>query len=637
MGLRCPCAARDRRVLLCPRRCVAAAELHGFRRLRGRAARPAAPRRARQLRTPRGGTALPNGAGQHRLLRHRRRAALGGRLARCGAAPRGEGRAVEGSLPDRLLPAGGDHARRGGGRLALPLSPAPRAPEPAPRRLRHRPHRLARRSAVGDACHHHARGLEKLRLQHGDLHRRPAEHPGAALRGGAHGRRERLAAVPARDAPDARAHVPLRRRGDDDRLLPALRRAVRHDPGRPGEQHAQRRPPHVRGRVPLVEHGLRRRGRLRAVRDHPAAYARPAPPARAGGHTVRRRVQTFAVHGVLVAAAVLTVLPLVWMVAASLMPTGEASAVPPRLVPSVVTLDHYRALFARLHLTRALLNSAGLATVVTLVSLFLNSMAGYGFAKFRFAGRDRLFRVLLGALVIPAQVAMLPLFLILRALGAIDTYWAVVVPGMARVFGIFLVRQYALGIPDSVLDAARVDGASIFLVLLAIVPHAARADRVVLDDFPDLAGWSAIASEGTHVWIARESDDAGTGMRIWFDINTSGGYVIVRKTFSLALPDNYAFSFRLRGDARPNNFEFKLVDPKGKNVWWRNQRDSVFPRDWQRMTIRKSRLDYAWGTGPGGAPKQVGAIEFAISAGQGGSGSVWIGDLGFEGRETAGP
>src|SRR5439155_24156178 len=160
--------------------------------------------------------------------------------------------------------------------------------------------------------------------------------------------------------PDARAHVPLRRRGDDDRLLPALRRAVRHDAGRPGEQHAQRRPPHVRGRVPLVERGLRRRGCLRAVRDHPAAHARPASPTRAGGHTVRRRVQTFAVHGVLVVAAALTVLPLVWMVAASLMPTGEASAVPPRLVPSAATLDHSPAPSPRLHLTPPLLTSAAL-------------------------------------------------------------------------------------------------------------------------------------------------------------------------------------------------------------------------------------------------------------------------------------
>src|SRR2546425_2019913 len=166
--------------------------------------------------------------------------------------------------------------------------------------------------------------------------------------------------------------------------------------------------------------------------------------------------------------------------------------------------------------------------------------------------------------------------------------------------------------------------------------RAALADRVVLDDFADLAGWTAIASEGTHVWIARESDETGTGMRIGFDLNIGGGWVIVRKAFSLTLPENYAFSFRLRGEARPNNFEFKLVDPRGKNVWWRNQRDFVFPREWQRMTIRKSRLDFAWGPAGGGEPKQVGAIEFAISAGQGGSGSIWIGDLRLEAREPAG-
>src|SRR5207249_122483 len=162
---------------------------------------------------------------------------------------------------------------------------------------------------------------------------------------------------------------------------------------------------------------------------------------------------------------------------------------------------------------------------------------------------------------IPAQVAMLPLFLMLRALGVIDTYWGVIVPGMASVFGIFLVRQYALAIPDSVLDAARVDGAGevriyrspvLFLCAPVLV---AFAERVVLDDFADLAGWTAIASEGTHVWIARESDETGTGMRIGFDLNIGGGWVIVRKSFSLALPENYAFSFRLRGGTRPNNFE----------------------------------------------------------------------------------
>jgi len=205
---------------------------------------------------------------------------------------------------------------------------------------------------------------------------------------------------------------------------------------------------------------------------------------------MRRTVQAVALHGVLAFGAALTLLPLLWMLAASFMPAGEASAVPPRLVPSSATLEHYRALFGRLHLTRSLLNSAGLAIAVTAVSLFLNSMAGYAFAKLRFAGRDRLFRVLLGALVIPAQVAMLPLFLMLRALGVIDTYWGVIVPGMASVFGIFLVRQYALAIPDSVLDAARVDGAGEFRIYRSLVLFLCAPVLVTLAVFTFMGTWN---------------------------------------------------------------------------------------------------------------------------------------------------
>jgi multiple sugar transport system permease protein len=174
---------------------------------------------------------------------------------------------------------------------------------------------------------------------------------------------------------------------------------------------------------------------------------------------MRRTVAALAVNGALLAAAALTLMPLLWMLSASLMPAGEATAIPPRLLPSVPTLDHYRTLFTRLALGRALLNSAALATVVTLLALVVNSLAGYAFAKLPFRGRDRLFSLLLGALVVPAQVAMLPLFLELKALGLVNSYVAVAVPGLASVFGIFLVRQYALGIPDGVLDAARVDGA----------------------------------------------------------------------------------------------------------------------------------------------------------------------------------
>ncbi|HLK11125.1 MAG TPA: discoidin domain-containing protein [Candidatus Binatia bacterium] len=172
-------------------------------------------------------------------------------------------------------------------------------------------------------------------------------------------------------------------------------------------------------------------------------------------------------------------------------------------------------------------------------------------------------------------------------------------------------------------------------LLIAVAAAPARAEKVVLDDFQSLEGWTATASEGTHVWLTQEPGPHGMAMRIGFDLNGGGGYVIVRKAVSLTLPENYAFSFDLRGEAHPNNFEFKLVDARGRNVWWDDQRDYAFPRDWQRVTIRKSRIAFAWG--PGGDLKQVGAIEIAISAGEGGSGSIWIGDLEFEPREPAGP
>jgi multiple sugar transport system permease protein len=205
---------------------------------------------------------------------------------------------------------------------------------------------------------------------------------------------------------------------------------------------------------------------------------------------MRRLAATMLVHGVLGVAALLTLLPLVWMVAASLMATGEASAVPPHLLPEAPTLAHYRDLFTRLDLGRALRASVLLATIVTAVSVLLNGMAGYGFAKFRFAGRDRLFRALLAALVVPAQVTMLPLFLLLKGLGLVNSWGGVVIPGLASVFGIFLVRQYALSLPDSVLDAARVDGAGEGRIFAAIVVPLCAPVLVTLAVFTFLGTWN---------------------------------------------------------------------------------------------------------------------------------------------------
>ena len=205
---------------------------------------------------------------------------------------------------------------------------------------------------------------------------------------------------------------------------------------------------------------------------------------------MRKLAEIVGLHAALLVGVVLTVSPLLWMLSASFMPTGEATMVPPRLLPSRFTLEHYEALFTHLDLGRQVWNSFLLASTTTIVSIVLNSMAGYAFAKLRFAGRDRIFAVLLAALVIPAQVSMLPLFLMMKQMGLVNSYVAVVIPGMASVFGIFLIRQFALSIPDSLLDAARIDGASELRIYWSLVLPFCKPVLVTLAVFTFLGTWN---------------------------------------------------------------------------------------------------------------------------------------------------
>jgi multiple sugar transport system permease protein len=204
----------------------------------------------------------------------------------------------------------------------------------------------------------------------------------------------------------------------------------------------------------------------------------------------RRPLATLAVNAALALAALATLAPLAWMVSVSLMPAGEANELPLRLLPSAPTLEHYRALFARLSLGRAFRNSLLLSSAITAVSLACNSMAGFAFAKLRFSGRERLFAVLLATLVVPPQVGVLPLYLELRALHLVNSFGGVLVAGIATVFGIFLVRQFALSIPDELLDAARVDGASEWRIYWTIVLPLLRPILVTLAVFTFLSAWN---------------------------------------------------------------------------------------------------------------------------------------------------
>jgi multiple sugar transport system permease protein len=204
----------------------------------------------------------------------------------------------------------------------------------------------------------------------------------------------------------------------------------------------------------------------------------------------RERVNSIILYTLLIVTAGLSLLPMLWMIAASFMSAGEANTFPPRLVPSDPTLEHYRTLFTRLNLGRYLLNSTIIAVTVTVVSLVINSMAGYAFAKLRFHGRDKLFRYLTLGLVIPVQVSMLPLFLLLREMGLINTYWGVIIPGLASIFGIFLIRQYAISIPDDLIDAARIDGAGEFRIYWSVVLPVIRPILATLAIWTFLSTWN---------------------------------------------------------------------------------------------------------------------------------------------------
>ena len=205
---------------------------------------------------------------------------------------------------------------------------------------------------------------------------------------------------------------------------------------------------------------------------------------------MKRPAATLLVNTALVVGGIATAFPLVWMLSVSFMQSGAAGHFPPPLLPAEPTLENYRVLFAKHAAGRYMFNSALVALVVTCISLIFNTMAGYAFAKLRFSGRDRVFSLLLGALVIPGQVVMIPLFALMKELGLVSTYGGVIVPAMASVFGIFLVRQYALSLPDELLEAARIDGASEMRIFRSIVVPLLRPILVTLAILTFMASWN---------------------------------------------------------------------------------------------------------------------------------------------------
>lgn len=204
----------------------------------------------------------------------------------------------------------------------------------------------------------------------------------------------------------------------------------------------------------------------------------------------KSRGAQIAVITILTVGGFFMILPFIWMVLSSLKTDAEILKIPPTIWPETFTLDNFTKLFTEMDFAIYLKNTL-IIEFFSFFGLFLNAMAGYGFAKFKFKGKNKLFYLVLATMMIPGQVTMIPVYLLLNAAGLTNTMTGIVLPGLVGAFGIFLFRQFMSTISDDLLEAARLDGASEFYIFWRIVIPISRPVLAVQGILTFIAGWNS--------------------------------------------------------------------------------------------------------------------------------------------------
>jgi multiple sugar transport system permease protein len=213
----------------------------------------------------------------------------------------------------------------------------------------------------------------------------------------------------------------------------------------------------------------------------------PAPAARPRRRTRRRQ---YGVYAILVVAAVATVMPFVWMLLGSIKPDGEILADPGGWLPHSPTVDNYREWFVALRIGTFFRNSAIVAVVTVLGNLLFCSMVGYALAKLEFAGKRVLFALVMTTLMVPGVVTFVPMFVVVAKLHLINTYAGLILPFLTSPLGVFLMRQFMRSIPDSLIEAARIDGAGEARIFARIVLPLSGPPLATLGILTFLASWN---------------------------------------------------------------------------------------------------------------------------------------------------
>lgn len=196
----------------------------------------------------------------------------------------------------------------------------------------------------------------------------------------------------------------------------------------------------------------------------------------------------------IIAVAVIAAFPLVWMVLSSLKTPAESMQTPPVWFPATPNLSTYSEVAGVIDARRSFLNSFIIATTTTVGILVTSLMAGYGFAKYYFRGRDALFAVMIATMFLPPIVTLIPLYRLVTYMGFNASLIGVIVPNLANAFGIFLMRQFIAGVPDELIDAARVDGASELRIVFSIVAPSVVPAIAALALFAFVYHWN------TYLW-----------------------------------------------------------------------------------------------------------------------------------------
>lgn len=197
------------------------------------------------------------------------------------------------------------------------------------------------------------------------------------------------------------------------------------------------------------------------------------------------------IYLVLSGGGILMMMPFLWMILGAFKPLREVMVFPPTFWPQEPTLANFQKVFAMIPFARYYLNTAFVTIIPTIITVITAAMAGFGFAKYKFKGAKVLFWLILATMMVPYPVTIVPLYVMAHQVGLVNTYTGLIVVGLSSAFGIFLMRQFILSLPDSLLDAARIDGCNEFRIFFSLILPLTKPALATLTLFTFTSHWNS--------------------------------------------------------------------------------------------------------------------------------------------------